>query len=686
MNFITNIDSIPHGRAILNLLQNTEHYITSLEIQEKLSISRRSFYYSLKKINTYLDHNHIEPIANLKGIGYYLTDNAKKNIKAANISISSDKNFSANEREILCIWNLINGQTISISNLMTLFNISNHTAITDLNKISIQLEHINLHLKQQNNGKTLVGSEVTKRKWVLEQLNNPVSPIHRVFHFNDDSLTKIDLSLKELEAWTQNFFTDNAHITLNKFITWLLNRLNNPEYLLTNIDKQFDITNSTVLHWANELLQQHHINNQFEPIFLSQILNTSQFSSINASSKKTLEIQDVAQKVIDKFNIVSGSNINSYSLVVALSTHLLSTLYRVTLGIKYTHPDLKTFLKKYHELFIFTKYAIQPFESYVGQKLSDDEISLIAIYFGGQLREISRKNRWNTDVMLVCSSGIGTSVLLKNQLTAKYPDVSFSEPLSIFQFENCPLDDVKLIISTISFDKDYGVPTLRVSPLLTEGDLKKIDNAILSSHHTATSNNPNADALIDIISEFARIEDFDKLREALNNYLNSSQRTSHPLSLNKPVNELQKILTTTNIVINNSPHAESWQYAIQHSFNNMLENHSISQSYVDKIIALTQQKGPYMYLGNGVFLAHAAPQDGVKEIGLSLYISKVPIALTTSNHPQKSVNIIIGLAPIDQSSHLKVLSELFQNIQNKDWLEHLKSATTVTQVLEQIKK
>ncbi|GAB7169313.1 hypothetical protein TUA1478L_13090 [Lactiplantibacillus plantarum] len=51
----------------------------------------------------------------------------------------------------------------------------------------------------------------------------------------------------------------------------------------------------------------------------------------------------------------------------------------------------------------------------------------------------------------------------------------------------------------------------------------------------------------------------------------------------------------------------------------LLEDYSVEKNYIDQIIHLTESNGPYMVIGSGVMLAHAAPRDGVNNLGATFF-------------------------------------------------------------------
>ncbi|WP_054654740.1 PTS sugar transporter subunit IIA [Lentilactobacillus kisonensis] len=86
-----------------------------------------------------------------------------------------------------------------------------------------------------------------------------------------------------------------------------------------------------------------------------------------------------------------------------------------------------------------------------------------------------------------------------------------------------------------------------------------------------------------------------------------------------------------------------------------------------------------MGLGNGIMLAHASPNDGVTQLGMSITVFKKPFALTEST---KKIKLVIGLAPIDEQQHLSYLGLLMRRLQDKDWLNNLYSIDDKDKLVE----
>jgi mannitol operon transcriptional antiterminator len=117
---------------------------------------------------------------------------------------------------------------------------------------------------------------------------------------------------------------------------------------------------------------------------------------------------------------------------------------------------------------------------------------------------------------------------------------------------------------------------------------------------------------------------------------------------------LDQILNTNLIQFKDQ--LETWEEAIQLAAAPLLDNGSIEQTYVDKIISNTNEIGPYYVLGPNIALPHARPEFGVKQMGLSILVMNEPVWFSDKEHHK--VQLIIVLAAVDNQSHLGALSEL----------------------------
>lgn len=126
----------------------------------------------------------------------------------------------------------------------------------------------------------------------------------------------------------------------------------------------------------------------------------------------------------------------------------------------------------------------------------------------------------------------------------------------------------------------------------------------------------------------------------------------------------------------------SWEDAIRKAAKPLVDNGTVGDDYVEAMIDVVKDKGPYINIGPNIALAHSRPRPSVKRIGLSLMKTNQPVNLVSDEHP---VKLWFVLAATDSNSHLKVIQELSTVLMDADRTKKLLAATSVDDVLAILK-
>ncbi len=126
--------------------------------------------------------------------------------------------------------------------------------------------------------------------------------------------------------------------------------------------------------------------------------------------------------------------------------------------------------------------------------------------------------------------------------------------------------------------------------------------------------------------------------------------------------------------------APSWQDAIRQSGELLLSNDCIEPRYIDRMISMVEEEGPYMVIAPGVALAHARPDDGAKKIGLAFLTLKEPIEF--GNPDNDPVRLVLALSAVDNSSHLKVIGEMAELLIDEAAMEKLYACQDASEMAE----
>lgn len=97
----------------------------------------------------------------------------------------------------------------------------------------------------------------------------------------------------------------------------------------------------------------------------------------------------------------------------------------------------------------------------------------------------------------------------------------------------------------------------------------------------------------------------------------------------------------------------NWKEAVQLASKPLLDEHTITQRYVDNMIQSVEENGPYMVIADYFALMHAKPGDGVNCLGMSLLTTNQAFDLKG-----KPVKIVLVLAATDSKSHLAGLQKI----------------------------
>lgn len=155
-----------------------------------------------------------------------------------------------------------------------------------------------------------------------------------------------------------------------------------------------------------------------------------------------------------------------------LSTHLRKAVTRINSGLFVRNP-MKDEIKKNY-LFIFEIVSHAAEEVFGKDFFPEDELCFLVLYFVMMIDKLSNKA---FRVLIVCSSGMGSSKMLTSRLEYEVPEVYVKDIISLTDLQNKDVHDYELVLSTIPLPlapEDY----LKVSPLLNEQELALVQTKI----------------------------------------------------------------------------------------------------------------------------------------------------------------------------------------------------------------
>jgi len=165
-----------------------------------------------------------------------------------------------------------------------------------------------------------------------------------------------------------------------------------------------------------------------------------------------------------------------------LGEHLRRLRIRLRYGLPISNPLDREVRDRYPDVYAAVEQIVADLQ--VGDELviPADEVGFLTMYLAGSL-ERSRL-RPTTRITVVCPAGMATAWILVSRLLAEFPQVEVGRVVSKVEFEREPVDGADFIVSTVGLDDvPSPVPTIVVSPLLRENDVRRLSRMLGEPTH-----------------------------------------------------------------------------------------------------------------------------------------------------------------------------------------------------------
>jgi len=659
-------------QAILKILETTIQGtpLTIDALSHMLNVSQRTIRYDLNCIEDELkDKGFLLHKKSHKGV-WIESDDLKKNHFMSEEECQYEYIFSKEERtQASVVYILDTEEAISIKQLADNLRVSRSTVITDLDNVRELLKKYQLELcSKQGCGIWIEGSELCIRKILIDIFSLHIHDVGNICLWEEKDISEIVLFCKYVkELPIKKFATifidilKKENLLYDDFsINYLviagsiqLKRLAIGKQVeeISNIEMN-DHSSQFLCQIAKRIAEKLSLYNEYffeEPeikYIIWQLLNSkiSFFSQLNEQEKSTMKLQAINMAEIFIKNCQTWLG-NIYSddeeLLYGLAMHLQPVIQRAKYGIKLINPMLPQIQKKYAKLFTITKKAIAEIEQKLGTELSEDEIGYLTIYLGAAIERKKARLLKKMRVILVCENGMGTSQLLSIMLKNRMPYLEIQQIVSVHDLNQQNLNELDLIISTISLEIQENIAILHVSPILSEAEIQVIEKQI---------------------------------RYLYDKKLNID-------SNEKIMKSLKEVLLPATIALN--VEAKDWESAIAAAGKPLVDIGAVENRYIDNMIECVRQLGPYIVIAPGIAMPHARPENGVKRVCMSMVRLQTPIKF--GNLRNDPVELVFALGAVNSESHYRILSNLWAMLSTPSAVTVLRKSNDRTQIFDVIK-
>ncbi|MDD7795004.1 BglG family transcription antiterminator [Clostridium sp. 'White wine YQ'] len=499
------------ANEIINMLLSENDYLTTNAIADRLKVSNKTIRNEFNKIEEIINKYNLE-LDRKPGSGVSIIGNELDIISLKEV-VKHIKNivpYSSEERRNYILNRLFKDNTnLTIRQLATELYVSKSTIHKDLILVSEWLSSFDLTLiKKPNLGIEIEGKEQDWRNafiTLLSSLNNRES---KDYVFKDNlninsrldgtvlnklnSISQLDYYiiekiLSEAEEELQYDFSDEAFINLMIHIALSIKRKetkgssNIAKGLINPIEgkKEYEAAKSIIrkinVYFKVKLPE-------YEIYYITvHILGSKRYEQIDSSVVTNMENrkEDLSVTIANEIIGIIENYLGIYlqedkQFKNALIMHLSPTINRIKYGLTLRNPITDDIEENYPEAYGIAWLSNTIFKKYFGKIISREEIGYLALHIAAAIE----RNRKPLKVLVVCSSGIGTSQLLALKIKRHFSDIQVLDVISALSIKKMDLNGVDLIISTVA--TNVKIPQVLISPLLSEKDVRKLEIVINS--------------------------------------------------------------------------------------------------------------------------------------------------------------------------------------------------------------
>ena len=428
---------------IIEILKNSHDPVSSLALSEEIGCSTKTIQSEIKDINK---NSKDGKIISIRGIGY--------KIEGSFDDIAIPSQYLGNvDRIDYIIKNLINlttkpENTVKLEELADSMYISVSTVKNDLKEVKSILKKYNI-------------SVVSKHKQGI------------AIQASEDDITSFILDIcskKDNELNLKDFLSEKVSNNIFNLKNIILNMLGREHLVLS--DTEFKNLCSIIFI---KLSRSNQDESEFIQAYIKDYI--IQRELIMNDDKNKEKIIRAIKKFCKNLKIATSIDLSQDEIFeTCLYNHINSIYKKMKLGINQYGVLPIDIRIKYPYAYELGKIAKKTIEEELGLKLDDEEISNIAVHVGGAIERSEHNQKKKVfKVIIVCVSGIGTSMLVKNKLEYLFEGkIEIVKIIPAYLIDYINVMEVDFIISTVDI-KCERVPVITVSPLLNDNEVKIIE-------------------------------------------------------------------------------------------------------------------------------------------------------------------------------------------------------------------
>lgn len=641
--------------------------------------SQRQIFYRLDKLNSLLDKNKVKSIK-IENRIFVLENETRDFLLNYLYSPHLTENYYMNRVErmrYLYLMMFIDSDYLALQDILFKLEVSKSTVMQDLKELEAILaqDYITIDYNREK-GYFLTGNEYKIRQKMLEIVVDALA--------EEGGGKVLDIFLSDYKF---NTFKDTKKV-LDKIATeqdihFVGNRLSEFIYIFLlsakRVEKNNGLNINELAHttliptfkeylFTEEILKYFSYNyfTQEEIIYISSWVLGSIVGNVEESTGDILIIGELSGKILSRFESISGIEFDDKETIYRhIYSHMRPAYYRLIFRHPISNPLCDRVQIEYPDLFYLVKITMNEFENIFEAKIPDDEIAYLTLHFSSIYHSKSSKVNRKKRAFIICSHGIGSSVVLYNELSSMFPQFEFEYPLSERSF-NPQKHFADIIFTTEYFPNvdNNRQPVIKVNPILDAYEKTKVREDVYYQLKLGYWRKEGSAVVADILAKHldgkvitdALIQDITTLVYRQPKQLQEEKSKDHY--------KLKDILDSRYIYCQSE--AKNWEEIIFEASKDLIRDNKISAAYAQVISTTHISQIKNYHISPYIALPHTSPEYGAHACAMSILILKEEIFIT-----DQPLRFVFFLSAEDNKKHIPAMKDFLELIQDETLLSQL---------------
>lgn len=338
--------------------------------------------------------------------------------------------------------------------------------------------------KYRTEGMRLIGSESNMRSFLVDYLHEVQDAEIRAKLFDKISEAALGEILLQIESVRNLQLTDRSRMNLSTQVALAVCRskqehiLEYPVSMAQKLEDTFEYGAAKEI--ANELFRYAGIDLPYGEVFyLTQCLLTGKKLMNLNGMVNDVHIADLVTKVLAEVDAKFGLDFTADQyLKDGLMLHLRIAIARVHFHMTIRNDLLESVKQDYPLAFQIAVYAAKVLKDLDHIDFDENEIGYIALHFGASISRNNMVEEQPKRVYVVCSAGLGVSILLKAKLKEYFRDsLQVIGVLPAYKLTEKMIHEADYILSTVPLGNSSD-KIIRVNHMLRQEDVERITRVV----------------------------------------------------------------------------------------------------------------------------------------------------------------------------------------------------------------